>query len=144
MRYINRDIEERVKRDLEKKMVFISGPRQSGKTTLAKKISLEYMGERSADFYLNWDATRDREMIIREQFPAGKGLLVLPFQISVAFVLSKTSLNIFFQWGLVGTGIMLTGILAMHLFWLSKEEERQFLQLITGLKNKLRQNALPG
>jgi len=74
----------------------------------------------------------------------GKGLLVLPFQISVAFVLSKTSLNIFFQWGLVGTGIMLTGILAMHLFWLSKEEERQFLQLITGLKNKLRQNALPG
>lgn len=77
MSYIHRDIEERVKKDLEKKMVFISGPRQSGKTTLAKKISREYMGEKSADFYLNWDATRDREMIIREQFPAGKGLLVL-------------------------------------------------------------------
>jgi predicted AAA+ superfamily ATPase len=35
------------------------------------------MGPRSSDFYLTWDAAEDREKIIRERFPAGKGLLVL-------------------------------------------------------------------
>ena len=37
MAYLNRYLEKYVKEDLTKKMVFLSGPRQSEKTTLAKK-----------------------------------------------------------------------------------------------------------
>ena len=74
--YIERYIEKWVREDLGRKMVFIGGPRQTGKTTLAKEMC------RRAGFdvktrYLSWDAAEDRENIIREQFPAGPGLLVL-------------------------------------------------------------------
>lgn len=76
MPYIRRDIEPCVKDDLNKKMVFVSGPRQCGKTTLAQKILAESSaGEVCA--YLNWDFGEDRENILREQFPARAGLLVL-------------------------------------------------------------------
>ncbi len=36
--YIKRYIEKPILTDLEKKMVFIGGPRQTGKTTLAKQL----------------------------------------------------------------------------------------------------------
>lgn len=75
--YIARNLEGGIKEDLEKKMVLIAGPRQSGKTTLAKKILKDEMGGNAEAFYLTWDAAEDREKIIRERFPAGKGLLVL-------------------------------------------------------------------
>ncbi|TLY67090.1 MAG: hypothetical protein E6K46_11445, partial [Gammaproteobacteria bacterium] len=55
MRYLA----SRLQRDLRKKMVLLAGPRQCGKTTLAKSF-LDDRGE-----YLNWDITRDRK-IIRE------------------------------------------------------------------------------
>jgi hypothetical protein len=51
-------------------MVFLSGPRQVGKTTLAKSI-LE--GDKG---YLNWDISEDREAILRQELPAA-GLIVL-------------------------------------------------------------------
>jgi predicted AAA+ superfamily ATPase len=35
---ITRYIEEEIRKDLEEKMVFLSGPRQVGKTTLAKSL----------------------------------------------------------------------------------------------------------
>ncbi len=76
MKYLERYIEKAVKADLERKMVFIAGPRQAGKTTLAKRILAEN-GEDITTRYLNWDAGEDREMILREQFPAGPGYLVL-------------------------------------------------------------------
>jgi uncharacterized protein len=74
--YIERYIERWVGEDLNRKMVFIGGPRQTGKTTLAKEMC------RRAGFdvktrYLTWDAAKDRENIIREQFPSGPGLLIL-------------------------------------------------------------------
>lgn len=75
--YIKRYIEETVKKDLPKKMVFISGPRQAGKTTLAKHILQQEMGADAEKFYLSWDSAEDREKIIREQFPAGQGVIVL-------------------------------------------------------------------
>ncbi len=75
--YIKRYIEDAVKEDLQKKMVFISGPRQSGKTTLALKILQDEFGKMEDKFYLTWDSAEDREKIIREAFPAGKGVLVL-------------------------------------------------------------------
>ncbi len=36
VKYIPRYLERGIKEDLQKKMVFIAGPRQCGKTTLAK------------------------------------------------------------------------------------------------------------
>ena len=51
-------------------MVLLSGPRQVGKTTVAKKILGRDKG------YLNWDVAEDRERILRRQFPPA-GLWVL-------------------------------------------------------------------
>lgn len=76
MKYISRYIEKGVLEDLTQKMVFISGPRQSGKTTLAKQI-LKRMNCSISRCYLNWDSAKDREMIIREEFPAGQKMLAL-------------------------------------------------------------------
>lgn len=74
--YIGRYIEKPVTQDLKRKMVFIGGPRQSGKTTLAKHLC-QQAGCPIEERYLNWDAAADRENIILEQFPTGPGLLIL-------------------------------------------------------------------
>jgi hypothetical protein len=55
-----------VKRDLARKMAFVAGPRQVGKTTLA----LGLPGARAG--YLNWDAAEHRERILRGELPPGK------------------------------------------------------------------------
>ncbi len=44
-------------------MVFVAGPRQVGKTTLAKARPQGCQG------YLNWDVTEDRDRILRREFP---------------------------------------------------------------------------
>jgi uncharacterized protein len=64
--------EPAIQRDLEKKMVFLGGPRQVGKTTVARRL----LGD-AGDRYLNWDFDADRERILRGDWPAGRGLLVL-------------------------------------------------------------------
>ena len=51
--------------DLARKMAFVAGPRQVGKTTLA----LELPGARAA--YLNWDIAAHRERILKGELPAG-------------------------------------------------------------------------
>jgi len=48
-----------IKEDLTKKMVFIAGPGQCGKTMLAKEILEEEMGERAEEFYLSRDTAED-------------------------------------------------------------------------------------
>ncbi len=73
---IERYIKPVIVDDLNRKMVFLSGPRQTGKTTFAKHL-LHEQGNQVRKRYMNWDATVDRESIIREQFPTDKGLLVL-------------------------------------------------------------------
>jgi len=45
-------------------MVMLSGPRQVGKTTLARQILGQVLG------YLNWDVAEHREQILRGQLPA--------------------------------------------------------------------------
>jgi len=45
------------------KMVFLAGPRQVGKTTLAKRWM-----ERHSGLYLTWDSARDRETILKQTF----------------------------------------------------------------------------
>ena len=74
--YIHRYVEASVTNDLRRKMVFIGGPRQAGKTTLAKHLCKEGDGD-LADRYINWDAASDRELIINEKFPADPGFLIL-------------------------------------------------------------------
>ena len=58
-----------VKEDLARKMVFVGGPRQVGKTTLAKSLMSDTKG------YLNWDAPEYREMILKNKLPSS-GFLV--------------------------------------------------------------------
>jgi predicted AAA+ superfamily ATPase len=55
-----------VRRDLTRKMVFVAGPRQVGKTTLARSLP----GARAG--YLSWDVPADRERILRGELPAGR------------------------------------------------------------------------
>ena len=59
-RYVHRYIEKQVAADLKRKMVFVCGPRQSGKTTLANYLCVE-AGGRIKERYLNWDTAEDRE-----------------------------------------------------------------------------------
>jgi len=54
-----------VRQDLKKKMVFVTGPRQVGKTTLARSLRGAEAG------YLNWDIAEHRERILRRQLPPG-------------------------------------------------------------------------
>jgi len=73
---LSRYLESDIIADLANKMVFLAGPRQCGKTTLARKI-LADSGADEASRYLNWDAATDRDLILEERFPAGAGLMVL-------------------------------------------------------------------
>lgn len=49
--------------DLKRKMVFVAGPRQIGKTTLGRSIPGGTQG------YLNWDIARDRDRILAMDLP---------------------------------------------------------------------------
>lgn len=55
-------------------MVFISGPRQVGKTTLAKNIGTEYYTDKYE--YLNWDNREDRKAILHGILKPAKKLLI--------------------------------------------------------------------
>ena len=54
-----RYLSTQVKRDLKRKMVFIAGPRQVGKTTIDRSLPGTKTG------YLNWDVAEHRERILR-------------------------------------------------------------------------------
>jgi predicted AAA+ superfamily ATPase len=72
---IRRYLEENIVGDLKDKMVFISGPRQVGKTTLAKNIALQGFPDASA--YLNWDFAADRKQLLKGLWQADKKLFIL-------------------------------------------------------------------
>lgn len=71
---INRYLQNYIIDDLKEKMVFISGPRQVGKTTLSKQIGDNFFSEKYS--YLNWDNRFDRKMVLNGVFPAEKELVV--------------------------------------------------------------------
>ncbi len=68
MRYLS----DLIKKDLENKMVFLAGPRQCGKTTLAKGV-LENKG---SGHYFNYDRDRDRVLLLQERWSETEKLLV--------------------------------------------------------------------
>jgi predicted AAA+ superfamily ATPase len=55
-----------VRSDLARKMVFVAGPRQVGKTTLARSLPGAAAG------YLCWDVAEHRESILRRELPPGR------------------------------------------------------------------------
>ncbi|UCH94188.1 MAG: ATP-binding protein [Candidatus Aminicenantes bacterium] len=70
----NRYLTEYVLEDLAEKMVFIGGPRQVGKTTLAANIISQYF-KNSA--YFTWDNKQDRRKIMNSDWPGNADLLIL-------------------------------------------------------------------
>ncbi|MBI4403250.1 MAG: ATP-binding protein [Deltaproteobacteria bacterium] len=62
---MDRYLEAQILKDLQRKMVFVGGPRQVGKTTLAKKLVNKFNGA-----YLNWDIPKNRTVILKRELPA--------------------------------------------------------------------------
>ena len=60
-------------KDLEKKIVLLVGPRQSGKTWLAKNIAADFPNS----VYLNYDQIKDRDIINKQSWLDETDLLVL-------------------------------------------------------------------
>lgn len=61
-RYLAKQVQD----DLREKMVLLSGPRQVGKTTLARSLLRDERG------YLNWDVPAHRELLLRSRLPPTK------------------------------------------------------------------------
>ncbi len=70
---MKRYLSQTIVKDLKEKMVFVGGPRQVGKTTLAQKIGEEHFTHAE---YLNWDYPQDRKGIIARKFRADADLLI--------------------------------------------------------------------
>jgi predicted AAA+ superfamily ATPase len=66
-----RYLKDHIKQDLASKMVFIGGPRQVGKTTLAR----EFIKKQSQ--YLSWDDLEDREVIRKHRISLDLETIVL-------------------------------------------------------------------
>jgi len=64
---------EIIKKDLSKKIVFLTGPRQVGKTWLAKEL----IKHTPNSLYLNFDLFEHREIILKKKWPKSTTLLVL-------------------------------------------------------------------
>ncbi len=65
MKKIKRYLFSQIEADLGRKMVFIAGPRQVGKTTMGLSVPRAEAG------YLNWDIAEHREKILRRELPPG-------------------------------------------------------------------------
>lgn len=63
-----------IKKDLVNKMVFIGGPRQVGKTTLATSFLNEFQDGHPA--YLNWDNEFSRKLIQKGDWPKDEPLII--------------------------------------------------------------------
>lgn len=67
----SRYLSAQIKDDLSEKMVFLGGPRQVGKTTLAKQFI------KTPAQYLNWDKESDKRLLLKEELNTKFNLLVL-------------------------------------------------------------------
>lgn len=63
---------EQIVKDLKQKLVFLVGPRQVGKTWLAKEISKNY----KKPLYLSYDSAKDRELIREAFWSTGTDLII--------------------------------------------------------------------
>ena len=72
---MNRYLTPAIQADLSEKMVFIGGPRQVGKTTLA--LGLLDNGSETHPAYLNWDDVASRKALLQGVLPGGQHLVIL-------------------------------------------------------------------
>jgi hypothetical protein len=70
---MKRYLYDSIKKDLQKKMVILTGPRQVGKTWLAKAVMEEFQSPQ----YLNFDNMADAGIINNQAWPVKSDLLVL-------------------------------------------------------------------
>ena len=68
-----RYLEGHIREDLDRRMVFVGGPRQVGKTTLARLVGEGF----GATSYLNWDHRPHRQAMLQGHWPPGTDLLIL-------------------------------------------------------------------
>ena len=69
---MKRYLDDRVRLDLAQKMVFLTGPRQVGKTTLSQQLMVQTGGQ-----HLNYDVAADRALILKQRWRPQAALLVL-------------------------------------------------------------------
>jgi len=70
---MRRYLDERLRRDLARKMVVLTGPRQVGKTTLSQQL----LAESSGGQYLNYDVAAHRAVLLAQGWRRSAPLLVL-------------------------------------------------------------------
>lgn len=70
---MKRYLDDMVLRDLSKKAVLLTGPRQVGKTTLSRQLMQSFGNAQ----YLNWDVLADRAVLQRQSWNPRAGLLVM-------------------------------------------------------------------
>ena len=73
----NRYLTKFIKKDLPLKMIFLTGPRQVGKTTLSLSILSRKKARETHPAYLNWDDIKDRNKIKDGKFSPSYKLIVL-------------------------------------------------------------------
>ena len=66
---MKRYLEKYILKDLKKKIVLLSGPRQTGKTTLSKMLMTGYD-------YFNYDSSEDRIGLIEKSWDRSKDLII--------------------------------------------------------------------
>lgn len=64
-----------IRSDLDQKMVFIGGPRQVGKTTLALQMAGSKLGPKFPG-YLSWDNLEARSQLLKGKLPSGQSLII--------------------------------------------------------------------
>lgn len=69
MKIFERKQEAAIRKDLEKKLVLLSGPRQVGKTTLARNLA-------GSSQYLNFDSLDDRQILFERSWDRSRSLII--------------------------------------------------------------------
>src|SRR5437870_4505030 len=67
--HMKRYLAEPIKKDLSKKIILLSGPRQAGKTTLAKSLVKNYD-------YFNYDSGEDRLALQKKAWDRQSSLII--------------------------------------------------------------------
>jgi predicted AAA+ superfamily ATPase len=74
IRHRKRYLSDIIEDDLSEKMVFLGGPRQVGKTTLA--FDLLQISDPDHPAYLNWDNIQSRELILKGKLPTDQPRII--------------------------------------------------------------------
>ena len=84
---MKRYLEKYILKDLKKKIVLLSGPRQTGKTTLSKMLMTGYD-------YFNYDSSEDRLGLLEKSWDRSKDLIIFDELHNVVFRVSPFHKNI--------------------------------------------------